>query len=231
MSQAGIYLANSKSIRITCVHSTREDPSSRRYCCFYQAFAKHLLEFGLQVKVLQTPMHWNEQCGKLQLPVLHHQMQEVVGLGVIRNTDVLWKKIVSLSCVCFTLHERWEKSHHSLVDESSPLELDGTIRVCRIGPGVLRYTPFIVRGLDLHQWGRLCYGIGARGDGHMLCHQLTTCTSVAETYFFLWMKLFCGFFSKKTCERKELYKTGFSLLFLLSCSLEMCTSCEQHTGQ
>lgn len=88
------YLVKSKSIRITCVHSAREDPSSCGDSCFYQAFAKHLLEFGLEVKVLETTMHRDEQRWQLQLPVLHHQMQEVVRLGVIRNPDVLWKKTI-----------------------------------------------------------------------------------------------------------------------------------------
>lgn len=185
MSQSGICLANSKSIRITCVHSTREDPSSCGDGCFYQAFPKHLLEFGLEVKVLETPMHRNEQRGQLQLPVLYHQMQEVVRLGVIRNTNVLRKKIISVGCVCFKLHDKWGKSqvaHHRLVDESSSLKLNDPIRVCRVGPGVLHHTPFIIQCLNLHQWGRLCYGTGTRRDGHMLRHQLTTSTSAADTF-------------------------------------------------
>lgn len=37
-------------------------------------------------------MDRDEQGGQLQLPVLHHQMQQVVGLGVIGNPDVLENK-------------------------------------------------------------------------------------------------------------------------------------------
>lgn len=67
----------------TCVDSAREDPGPCCDCCFDQAFAKHLLEFRLEVKVLETSVHRDEQGGQLQLPVLHHQMQKVVGLGVV----------------------------------------------------------------------------------------------------------------------------------------------------
>lgn len=87
---------NIKSIILNRVHPTRidsarEDPSSCGDGSFDQAFAKHLLEFGLEVKVLETSVYGNEQGGELQLPVLHHQMQEVVRFGVIGDSNILGK--------------------------------------------------------------------------------------------------------------------------------------------
>lgn len=86
MSQAAVCLVRVKSPSCecaTCVDPAREDPGSCGDRCFDQAFAEHLLEFGLEVKVLEASVHGDEQGGQLQLPVLHHQMQEVVGLGVV----------------------------------------------------------------------------------------------------------------------------------------------------
>lgn len=34
-------------------------------------------------------MYGDEQRGQLQLPVLHHQVQQIVGLGVVADADVL----------------------------------------------------------------------------------------------------------------------------------------------
>lgn len=48
-----------------------------------------MLELRLQVKVLQASVHRDEQGGQLQLPVLHHQVQQVVGFGVVGHTDIL----------------------------------------------------------------------------------------------------------------------------------------------
>lgn len=79
-------------LRPTRVHSTREDPSSGGDGGFDQAFAEHLLEFGLEVEVLETSVYRDEQGGQLQLPVLHHQMQEVVRFGVVGDSDVLKKR-------------------------------------------------------------------------------------------------------------------------------------------
>lgn len=73
----------------TGVDSAREDPRSRGDGSFDQSLAEHLLELRLQVKVLQASVHRDEQGGQLQLPVLHHQMQQVVGFGVIGHTDIL----------------------------------------------------------------------------------------------------------------------------------------------
>ena len=73
----------------TCVDSTREDPSSGGDSGFDQAFAENLLELGLEVEVLETSVHRDEQGGQLQLPVLHHQMQQVVRLCLIGNPDIL----------------------------------------------------------------------------------------------------------------------------------------------
>ncbi len=73
----------------TCTNSPSEDPGPSGNCCFYQALSKHLLEFGLQVKVLQASVHRNQQGGQLQLPFFHHQMQKVIRLGIIGHTDIL----------------------------------------------------------------------------------------------------------------------------------------------
>lgn len=73
----------------TRVDSTREDPRSCGDCSLDQALPEHLLEFGLQIKVLQASVHRDEQGGQLQLPVLHHQMQQVVRFGVIADANIL----------------------------------------------------------------------------------------------------------------------------------------------
>lgn len=78
--------------RPTRVDATREDPSSGGDGGFDQAFAKHLLEFGLEVEVLEASVYGDEQGGQLQLPVLHHQVQEVVRFGVIGDSYILGKK-------------------------------------------------------------------------------------------------------------------------------------------
>lgn len=75
----------------TCVDSTREDPRSRGDGGLDQALAEHLLELRLQVEVLQAAVHRDEQGGQLQLPVLHHQMQQVVRFGVVRDPNILAK--------------------------------------------------------------------------------------------------------------------------------------------
>lgn len=66
-----------------------EDPGSCGHSCFDQALSKDLLEFGGQVKVLQASVHRDEQRGKLQLPVLHHEMEQVIGFGVEGDPDIL----------------------------------------------------------------------------------------------------------------------------------------------
>lgn len=73
----------------TSVDSAREDPSAGGDGGFNQPFAKNLLELGLEVEVLQAAMYGDEQSRQLQLPVLHHQMQQVVGLCVIGHPDIL----------------------------------------------------------------------------------------------------------------------------------------------
>lgn len=126
---------NIKSIILSCrrptrVDSTREDPSSGGHGGFDQAFPEHLLEFGLEVEVLETSVYGDEQGGQLQLPVLHHQMQEVVRLGVIGDPNILERKRKARYCdlfqttlsLCSVLHVA--ETHHGLVDESSTLELD-----------------------------------------------------------------------------------------------------------
>lgn len=43
------------------------------------------------------------------------------------------------------------ETHHGLVDEPSTLELNYAKGVRWVGPGVLDHTPFILRGVNLHQ--------------------------------------------------------------------------------
>lgn len=93
---------NIKSIILNCptrVDSACEDPRARGDRSFDQAFAKHLLEFWLQVEVLQTAVYRYEQGGQLQLPILHHQMQQVVGFGVVGDSDILGEKKIEIYSV------------------------------------------------------------------------------------------------------------------------------------
>ena len=168
---------------LTSVDSPRDDPSPGGDGGFYQAFAKHLLEFGREVEVLQTSVHGDEQSWQLQLPVLHHQMQDVVRLGVIGNSDILWKKktvlwLISIKnthslCSKFSVAE----THHGFVDESSTLELHCAKGVRRVSPGVFYHVPFILLGFNLHQLVCFLQWVGPSGDGHVLRCQLTTGTS------------------------------------------------------
>lgn len=74
-------------------------------------------------------MDGDEQGGQLQLPVLHHQMQQVVGFGVIRDANILGEKSLTLHPHHFchagaTCANDVTEPHHGLVDETSTLELD-----------------------------------------------------------------------------------------------------------
>lgn len=73
----------------TSVDSASEDPSSGGHSGFDQTLAEHLLEFGLQFKVLEASVNRDEQFGKLQLPLFSHEVQQQVGFGVIRHAHVL----------------------------------------------------------------------------------------------------------------------------------------------
>lgn len=73
----------------TCIDASGEDPGSGRHGSLDEPFAKNLLEFWLQFKVLQPPVDRDEKFGELQLPLLGHQMQQQVRLGVIRHSHVL----------------------------------------------------------------------------------------------------------------------------------------------
>ena len=73
----------------TSADSPGEDPCAGGDGRFDQPLPKHLLELGLQLKVLQPSVDGDEQSGKLQLPVLHHQVEQRVRLGVVGNPDVL----------------------------------------------------------------------------------------------------------------------------------------------
>ena len=52
-----LMLSLSVPLPITCVNSSSEYPCSSRHGCFDETFAKDLLEFWLEFKVLQAPMH------------------------------------------------------------------------------------------------------------------------------------------------------------------------------
>ena len=79
----------------TGTDSAREDPGSGGDSSFDQPLPKHLLELGLQLKVLQTSVDRDEEGGQLQLPVFHHQVEQGVRLGVVRHPDVLRTNIQS----------------------------------------------------------------------------------------------------------------------------------------
>lgn len=49
------------------------------------------------------------------------------------------------------------ETHHGLVDESPALEFDNAEGVRRVGPGVLDHTPFILRGVNVHQLVRFLH--------------------------------------------------------------------------
>lgn len=144
-----------------------------------------MLEFGLQVEVLEAPVHRDEQRGQLQLPVLHHQMEQVVGFGVIGDSDVLWGgggvRVTTerhpFSRLMLYPKSQGKESHHGLVDEASALELDYPEGIRRVGPCVLDHAPFVLRRVDLHQLNGFLHRVGTGRDGHVLRCQLTTGTS------------------------------------------------------
>lgn len=110
---------NIKSIILNCqrptrVDSTGEDPSSGGDCSLDQAFAKHLLEFRLQVEVLETSVYRDEQGGQLQLPVLHHQMQQVVRFGLIGDANILEREKKGEVSQCCDLYPIKPDSHFAL---------------------------------------------------------------------------------------------------------------------
>lgn len=76
----------------TCADSPSEDPGSGSHGRLDKAFSKDLLEFWRQIKVLQASVHRDEQSGKLQLPVLDHQVEQVVGFGIEGHPYVLQKR-------------------------------------------------------------------------------------------------------------------------------------------
>lgn len=75
----------------TCTDSSGEDPGPSCHSCFDQSSSKNLFQFGWQVKVLEAPMDGDEQRRELQLPVLHHQVEQGVRFGVVGDPDVLQK--------------------------------------------------------------------------------------------------------------------------------------------
>ncbi len=73
----------------TGADSPSEDPGAGGHSCFDQSFPKNLLQFGGQVEVLKASMDGDEQRGKLQLPVFHHQVEQMVWFRVIGDPDIL----------------------------------------------------------------------------------------------------------------------------------------------
>ena len=73
----------------TGTDSAREDPGSGGDSSFDQPLPKHLLELGLQLEVLEAPVDGDEQLGELQLPLLGHEVEQQVWLGVVRHPHVL----------------------------------------------------------------------------------------------------------------------------------------------
>lgn len=76
----------------TCADPPSEDPGPGGHGRLDKAFSKDLLEFWRQIKVLQASVHRDEQSGKLQLPVLDHQVEQVVRFGVKGDPYVLQKR-------------------------------------------------------------------------------------------------------------------------------------------
>ena len=73
----------------TCVDPSGEDPGSGGHRCLDEALAEDLLELGLQLEVLEAPVDGDEQLGELQLPLLGHEVEQQVWLGVVRHPHVL----------------------------------------------------------------------------------------------------------------------------------------------
>lgn len=105
-----------------------EDPGAGGHGGLDEPLPKHLLQLGLQVKVLQSPVDGDQELGQLQLPVLHHEMEQCVWLGVVGHTDV-----------------------HGLVCVASPLELEVSVGVRGEPLGVFCDGPFL--GLRIHWLG------------------------------------------------------------------------------
>lgn len=155
----------------TGADASGEDPGSGGDGSFDQPFPKHLLEFGRQLEVLQASVDGDEQRGELQLPVLHHQVEQVVRFRVIGDPDVLKEaeevsrggrkrrfvvarktNVITRTCMSVCLY-------HGLVDMTSFLKLDETICVGGRGLGVFEGVPALCRlDIQLHQRGALLSG-------------------------------------------------------------------------
>lgn len=104
-------------------------------------------------------------------------MQQVVGLGVVTDADVLREeegKRESKPLPTYLLQTLLKnRSHHGLVDEPSALELNHAKSICWVGPGVLDHAPFVPLRVNLHQLVGFLDGVGTGRDGRMLRRQLT----------------------------------------------------------
>lgn len=73
----------------TSADSAGKDPGSGGDGSFDEALPENLLEFGLQIKVLQASVDRDEQRGKFQLPIFNHELEQVVRFGIVGHPDVL----------------------------------------------------------------------------------------------------------------------------------------------
>ena len=73
-------------------HTPGEDPRPRGHGSLDQTFPKHLLQFGLHLEALEASVHRYQELRELQLPVLHHEVEQGIWLGVVGDSDVLQKK-------------------------------------------------------------------------------------------------------------------------------------------
>lgn len=127
-------------------------------------------------------MNRDQQRGELQLPVLHHQVEQGVWLRVKRDPDVLWVGVGEageggrgLLEVCMKLPVKLASCfwYHGLVDMSSTLKLQDAVGISGGGLGVSEGAPSLCRmDLQLDQRGPFLFGPGS--DGSMLHQQLTT---------------------------------------------------------
>lgn len=161
----------------TGVDPPGEDPGSGGHRCFDQPFSEHLLEFRRQLKVLQTTVDGDQQGGKLQLPLLHQQVEQSVGFGVVREPDVLQtgqsREPLDPSPSGSRQREGPAGAHRGLVDLASPLELDQAVGIGGRGLGVFQDAPFL-SGVDSHVHQRTSLVWVPRWEERMLGYQLAT---------------------------------------------------------
>lgn len=174
-----------------CVHPSCEDPRSGCHCCLDEPFPEDLLEFGLELKVLQAAVDRDEKLGELQLPFLGHQVEEEVRFRIKRYSHV-----------------------HGFVGVATSLELNGpkSIRWAELsvfadGP-LLRLdvisgeTTFVFLILKHRDTG---------SESDMLAYQTPTATPMGvfgagydvNTFSFIKCSFYPGFLSLKKSDRRE----------------------------